>query len=119
MSTPNQSELLAPILLRLQTERAEWAAWIADRADDQHVSLSGQPFVVAVGGLGLYLNGTTATPTTMRPGLCGISHFTRADAETVVRLRGAPYTVVAARDVPALRLADLDGAIAELARLVG
>lgn len=99
---------LSDLRSTIKAQLATWQAEIKRQKQPGCTVLSGQPFIVyCEGGLGLRLNGNASIPTPCTPGLCGISHFTAEDARDVARLRGAPYRVVAASDVPRLRVHEL------------
>lgn len=111
----NSSDILTVIRNNIVNEIAAWRAHLAARASDGHTVLSGTPFVVACdGGLALHVKGNVARPVNMTPGLCGISHYDRAGATRIAALRGAPYRVVAAAEVPAMRIAELETMLSEL-----
>jgi hypothetical protein len=112
--------VLTTITARLHTERETWTAAIADRAETAKYGTAcvGQPFVVYCGGLVLRIVGTTATPVAARPsvtGCLGASHMTREDAARIASIFGAGYRVVDTRDVPAIRIAEIDALLVDLA----
>lgn len=111
------SAILVKTIARLNSELEAWQTWEA-RQKDACTVISGQPFIVACdGGMALRLQGNASIPTPMTPGLCGISHFSRKDAEKVASLRGAPYRVVVAAQVPQLRIAEIRDVLATYAEL--
>lgn len=121
MSDPTPDPL-ADLAITLRAERDLWT--LATFAWSLSAVLVGSGYVAYVGGLVLQAGDNMLTPVHASPGVGGIagaSHYTKEEATRIAALHGGGYRAVHYRDVPHIRIAEIDemlgflGARAEVA----
>lgn len=117
-TTNDRASTLLSLVARLRSERAEWEAAI-ERWNEVSVVV-GQGFVAYVDGLAILVDGNSLVPVRARPGVTGISnvsHLSRSGAEEIAALHPGGFRAVYYRDLPAIRIAEIDETIAAIEAL--
>lgn len=116
----DRASTLLSLVARLRSERAEWEAAI-ERWNEVSVVV-GEGFVAYYGGLSIREDGGCYVPTRARPaidGILNVLHLSRKGAEALVARLHGDYRVVHYRDVPSIRIAEIDERIADYEALIG
>lgn len=117
-TTNDRASTFLSLVSRLRSERAEWATAIEEWNEVSVVV--GHGFIAYCEGLAIRVEGNSLVPVRARPGVVGISnvtHLSREDAEQIAALHPGGFRAVYYRDLPSIRIAEIDETIAAIEAL--